>query len=178
MISIDLVMMTFCKMESNVATDCVCIIFRGFTKQGAIRGIVFSEGQLWQEQRRFVQQHLNIKREMSAEVIQQEAQLFCDKVSKETLWCSQAKYVFLRKNLNHLQMAQSISKTKEPLVINGLFLELVNRVLWRTVSGKTIDDNKKMEEFKISIRDLFRVAERGELIFLLQARNGTHIINC
>ena len=52
--------------------------------------------------------------------------------------------------------------------LSGLYLEMVNRVLWRTLSGRAIEDPTKMARLKYGIREIFRNLERGSLLILLQ----------
>ncbi len=60
-------------------------------------------------------------------------------------------------------------------MINELFLNLINRVLWRMVTGRTVDRNV-FETLKNNIRDTFKNAERGGVPELLQVYNQLAIV--
>ncbi len=54
------------------------------------------------------------------------------------------------------------------LKINGMFLEPVNRVLWRIITGKAIDAGPKLSMLTDHIRELFSMVERGTIAQVLQ----------
>ena len=58
----------------------------------------------------------------------------------------------------------------DALEINNLFMKPVNYVLWRMITGKTIDKERLNVLIHI-IREFFRISERSGISEILQARN-------
>ena len=64
----------------------------------------------------------------------------------------------------------SVGPKGDALEINNLFMKPVNYVLWRMITGKTIDKERLNVLIHI-IREFFRISERSGISEILQARN-------
>lgn len=71
---------------------------------------------------------------------------------------------------------QLVDENNNPIVINGLFLELINKVVWRLVTGKAIERGPKLTDLKVRIREFFRGAERGRLTYIIQASEEHNVV--
>jgi hypothetical protein len=83
-------------------------------------GVAFANGPVWLEQRRFISSHLAQKKHTFDEVIGTEASLLVDNLNKR------------------------IGRGEEVIKINQLFLEPVNRVLWRMFTGNPVEAGPMM----------------------------------
>jgi hypothetical protein len=68
-----------------------------------------------------------------------------------------------------LQIAKRVFLSdRQTIEINHTFLEPVNRVLWRIISGKPIESGPKLALLTYQIRTLFSMVERGPLLQIIQ----------
>jgi cytochrome P450 len=123
-------------------------------EEGEIYGLALSQKSIWSEQRKFVGGHLSSRKQLINDVVTDEAKIFTD------------------------ELAKVISDQGNCVEVNGLFLELVNRVLWRMFMGKTIERGPKLDMLKEKIRDTFRTAERSRVLHILQVYNYWAIELC
>ncbi len=65
-------------------------------------------------------------------------------------------------------ISSRVSSENRPVTVNNLYLEPVNRILWRMMTGKAIESGPQLSELTDSVRNLFRVVERTKMLYLIQ----------
>lgn len=68
-----------------------------------------------------------------------------------------------------LQISSMVKQEGGIIEINSIFMDPVNRVLWRVVTGKPIEE-QTAAILTDAIRESFRISERAGFTDLLQAR--------
>jgi len=119
------------------------VLSSGTDAEGKLYGIAIASGKTWAEQRRFFSQYLASSKNKFDDVIGEEAKSMCQEIS------------------------ESIGPKGDNLEINNLFMKPVNYVLWRMITGKTIDKEKLGVLIHI-IREFFRISERSGISEILQ----------
>jgi len=113
----------------------------GLNPFGYLYGTLFASGQWAAEQRRFVVQHISSKKNIMEDIIMQESAIFKDEITKT-------------------------SKSGAPVPVPGLFLEMVNCVLWRVVTGRPVDGAVR-KVLTDNVRESMKMAE-GRPLQVLQ----------
>jgi len=119
------------------------VLASGADEEGKLYGIAIASGKTWAEQRRFFSQYLASSKNKFDDVIGEEAKNMCNEI------------------------LDSVGSKGDTLEINNLFMKPVNYVLWRMVTGKTID-NKELNVLVHIIREFFRISERSGISEILQ----------
>jgi len=115
----------------------------GTDEEGQLYGFITTSGKrMWEQRKNFLQYLANTKTKFD-EIIGDEASLVCSKISSK------------------------VGHKGDIIEINNMFMEPVNRVLWRVVTGKTIEE-KTATILTDLIREVFRISERASFINLLQ----------
>jgi len=115
----------------------------GTDEEGQLYGFALTSGKRFSEQRKIFSQYLANSKNKFDEIIGDEASLMCNQIS-------------------------SMVKQKGGIIeINSIFMDPVNRVLWRVVTGKPIEE-ETAAILTDAIRESFRISERAGFTDLLQ----------
>ncbi len=118
------------------------------SSSGHLLGTVFGGGSSAMEQRRLIIQHVASQKNQMEGVILQEADTFKDEVRK-------LRDMFINNSNLFLQMIKRLkSSGGRPVQVIELFQESVNCVLWRIVTGRPVEADKRLELTQ-AIRTLF-----------------------
>ena len=122
---------------------------RGVDSRGYLSGPLFSNGQAWVEQRKFMFQNMSNlgmgKKDTMEDIISQEVSILCETLAKR------------------------IKEGDNPVTINHVFMTAVNNVVWRMVTGKrSKQSDPEMVVLTKNVWDFFRVLERGSILQVLQ----------
>ena len=77
--------------------------------------------------------------------------------------------MYLKFLISFCQISSKVGNNGGIIEINSMFMEPVNRVLWRVVTGKPIEE-QTAAILTEAIRESFRISERAGFTDLLQVR--------
>ncbi len=121
-----------------------------------LSGPLFSSGQCWVEQRKFMfQQMSNLgmgKQDTMTDIINQEVAILCDSLAEKA--------------------AATVETRTKGLTINYIFMTAVNNVVCRIITGKrTLQSDPQLKVLTKNVWDFFRVMERGSILNVLQVNS-------